>query len=66
MPGFIGLTVCLTTPLPFEGFVVSRIVDPWTWILTPDLALPCWVTFRVSVFVRPTVSDFGETATAVQ
>jgi len=30
------------------------------------LAWPCWVTFIVIVFLCPTVSDFGETATAVQ
>src|SRR2546430_12268809 len=66
MPAFIGLTVCLTTPLPLEGLVVTLSVDPLIRILTPAFALPCEVTFIVSVFLRPTKSDFGETATAVQ
>src|SRR6266581_6680734 len=66
MPAFIGLTVCLTMPLLLERLVVSWIVEPLTRILMPALALPCWVTFIVSVFLWPTRSCLGETLTAVQ
>src|ERR671931_152304 len=66
MPAFIGLTVCLITPLPLDGFFVRRMVEPLTRTLTPAFALPCELTRSVSVLARPTVSCFGETATAVQ
>src|SRR5216683_1356453 len=33
---------------------------------TPAFALPCWDTRTVRTCVRPTKSDFGDTATAVQ
>src|SRR5204863_9650789 len=47
IPAFIGFTVCLITPLPLDGLVVRRSVEPLTRTLTPAFALPCELTFSV-------------------
>src|SRR3954447_22477840 len=66
IPAFVGLTVRFTRPLPFEAAVTTEIVEPLMRILTPRIAFPCWLTLIVSVFLWPTSSCFGETASAVQ
>jgi hypothetical protein len=66
IPGFSGLTVRLTTPARFEGLDTSLIVEPLILTRTPCTGLPFCRTLTRSVVGRPTTSDRGVTASAVQ
>src|SRR6478609_1010477 len=67
IPAFFGLTVTLTRPFALDGAVVIASFAPLTLMRIPFTALPFWVTFSVSVVLRPTKRVFfGATLTAVQ
>src|SRR6266481_9088993 len=67
IPAFLGFRVTFTSPLAFDRAVVIVSAPPLILMRIPFTALPFWVTFSVSVVLRPTKRVFfGATLTAVQ